>query len=167
MTTIMKKLNRSKTDIAVILFLLSIIIKIGIFYTFIDVKNYIDIQELYIPPTVYGDPIILQIKRTIHKNFYGGYRVDIRDDINTSFCSTGDISLSYRSDAPLMNPLTLNYWAGGGSCTGRVPQDLVPNKYSIYTCHYVKNPWYIFTIKESCINTILEILPKNTEGEIE
>lgn len=130
----------------------------------VNVSNYIDVQSIDIESTAQGQPINMTVLRIISKDFKGGYRVEVRNSENGSFCTTGDVELDYEVGAVLKDPLELSYWAGGGSCQGRVPSELEVGLYSVKTCHFVKRPWFVLPRKERCVRAVLVILHKEVKN---
>ena len=128
----------------------------------IDVRNYIDLQTVKMEPTEYGQPVFVAVARSLQRTFDGGYRVEIRDENGSMFCSTGNIDLTYEVDSDLPDTITLNYWAGGGACQGNIPQTMSPGLYSVRTCHFVTRPLGMLPSKERCVNSHVKILPKGS-----
>lgn len=127
---------------------------------FKDVRDFIDVQSIDVDPTPQGQPIAMVVLRRIERDFQGGYNVSLRDSEDGSLCTTGDIELPYSKNAALPDPLYLSYWAGGGSCQGRIPSQMQPGWYNIKTCHFVDTPWFVFVPMERCLDAPLEILPR-------
>jgi hypothetical protein len=83
-------------------------------------------------PVVLGQPIIVTVQRTIHRDFKGEYVTTIRQLPGLHTVCTGGLSVLYRSNSNLPEPLTLGYWTEGS----RPPceEALEPGFYVLQTC---------------------------------
>lgn len=134
-------------------------------WTLFDVRSYIHVR--LIEPVVAEDrTVTLQIDRSLHRDFSGAYLVDVwRDD--KRFCRSGVQYVDYDARLPngkptkLPEPVTLVWWAYGGSCTGKLGRrsaegDLVGRalplgQYAMQTCHTVLRPWgWVVFPKREC-----------------
>lgn len=116
-----------------------------------DVHSYIDVTAVEIHDTVQGQPIHMNVARSLERDFDGFYLVTVRNaDGGDTVCVTGRMDVPYRQNDPIGNPtslpvpLTLSYWAFGGGCTSVLSDGLPVGSYAVETCHGVYNPrWWM------------------------
>lgn len=116
-----------------------------------DVRNHIDIHAIKINDVYAGDPVHLEVARTLGGSWPGAYKVEVRKQpTGHHFCTTGWVEVDYsefNADGDLTelpDPLTLEYWAWGGSCTERLKKPLREGLYSVETCHKHLEPRIFF-----------------------
>lgn len=127
-----------------------------------DVKNYNHLRTVEVEPVFAGTMPMVDVGRTIHRPFFGGYEVTIRDALSAHIvCATGEVDVPYKPESrPLRKSLA--WWASGGSCDAALEDGLLPGRYSMVTCHYVRNPWIILPQKARCVGpTEFRIYAKN------
>lgn len=115
-------------------------------YAAIDVRDYIDVRSVYV---VDGNVVV---ERQIHQDFAGAYEVTIRGVPSEQItCSTGRVRIDYKTTGRLPDPMTLAYWAEGGSCTRLLASPLPSGMYAMTTCHIVLHPLWFLPEKKRCV----------------
>ena len=116
----------------------------------IDVRWYINLQAVHAFDAQAGSPVVLDVDRIIHRGFVGGYRVEVREVAPPrSFCTTGDVELTYRVEAQLPDVVTLAFWATGNGCSNKIDRGIPPGRYYVHTCHFVRFSVF-FPRRERC-----------------
>ena len=108
-----------------------------------DVTRNLNISAIRIPDVVEGEPIYMDVTRTIDGRWHGAYRVAIRHvNGGALVCLTGDVPIPFAAqnndgtERRLPEPLPLKWWADGGSCEDDLAQNTLPvGVYSVETCH--------------------------------
>lgn len=115
-----------------------------------DVTRNLNISAIRIPDVVEGEPIYMDVTRTIEGRWHGAYRVAIREvPSGAMVCTTGDVFLRYsdtNADGTprlLPDPVYLKWWADGGTCTyALADKTLPPGRYSVESCHAKRFLWF-------------------------
>lgn len=118
--------------------------------------DYIEVTAVQIKDTVEGEPIHMEVARTISQSFPGFYEVYIRHaDNGQIICQTGQVDVNYKafqedgSATRLPHPLTLDWWAEGGTCDALLQLGLRAGQYSVETCHgHREAPGFKTRVKE-------------------
>lgn len=108
-----------------------------------DVTRSLNVSALEIENVEVGDPIFMSVARSLSGKWAGGYNVTIRrTDGGSLVCTTGPVFVPYSdknkdgTDRLLPEPLTLKWWAWGGSCTAELEENTLPaGRYAVETCH--------------------------------
>lgn len=121
------------------------------------VSSRIEVHDIHIPDSNFGEPVYVEVARDLKRNFDGGYIVQIRrQPSGIMVCDTGRIDILYRVNGKtgepneLPDPMTMAFWAAGGDCTEDLKDPLPPSLYSMETCHYVSKPLNILPPKQRC-----------------
>lgn len=108
-----------------------------------DVTRMINVSAIGIDDVTVGEPIHLDVSRSLHGSGYGAYEVTIRRVPGGSIlCTTGQVQVFYsdqnKDGTPrgLPVPTELKWWADGGRCDDDLRDNTLPvGKYSVETCH--------------------------------
>lgn len=108
-----------------------------------DVTRNLNISAMEVSNVRAGEPITIDVARDIQGQWNGAYRVTIRSAPGGSMvCTTGNIYLPYSqwnrdgSDRELPIPVTLQWWADGGSCDDDLADNTLPvGQYAVESCH--------------------------------
>lgn len=135
---------------ALIFITLAVTLYLGAWLVF-DVRRYIDVRTIDIEPVLVGSMPMVEVGRSVHKRFFGGYEVTIREALTGHIvCTTGEVDAPYEPESePLVKSLA--WWAAGGSCDPVIAGGLSAARYSMVTCHYVRHPWVILPQKSRCV----------------
>lgn len=91
------------------------------------------VKRIEIADAAVGEPIRVSVDRTIHRDFNGVYRVDVRKVTATgfeSFCTRGESNVPYRAAAEFGVSRDLNWYMGippNAPC--EPPVELTPGRY--------------------------------------
>lgn len=113
-----------------------------------NVTKYINVSEAEVQDGFGNEILEMRISRIIKRNYQGSYSVALWHD-GQRVCDTGRIDVPYFTSDPLPNPVTIQWWAYGGSCfigsmeepengDGLLASTLDPGFYTIETCHGVR-----------------------------
>lgn len=84
-----------------------------------DFSNFFVVSRVGVGNTVVGEPILMDVDRTIVRPFLGDYSVALREFPGRALvCRAGDESINYDPSNKLPDPLTLHWWADNGGCSG-------------------------------------------------
>ena len=108
-----------------------------------DVTRHLNVSAIRIADVQEGEQIHMDVVRTVTGRWHGAYRVTIRNvDGGYMVCTTGDtpilFSQSNNDGTPrlLPDPVTLKWWADGGTCSDDLAGNTLPvGTYSVETCH--------------------------------
>ena len=80
--------------------------------------TFFEVRRVSVGNSVVGDPVILDVDRSILREFNGSYVVEVRKfPQRTAYCG-GYGSTRYHPDATLPEPVTLKWWTFQGDCIG-------------------------------------------------
>lgn len=84
-------------------------------YFWPPVSNWYELRALHVEDARVGEPIIIHIDRTIHKEFIGEFDVIVRRLVPDGWESVcvGGAGGQLRPDMVLPKPATLGWWTGG------------------------------------------------------
>lgn len=98
------------------------------------------VETVHVPNANLGEPVVLQVDRTIKRHFNGAFTVTIRQLGSTGWipmCTTPTNAIPYRPDSELPVPTTLRWWTNG-HC---VP--LPKGSYVVETTWAVHTAWWL------------------------
>lgn len=78
-------------------------------------ERWMDVRNVVIKDSVAGVPPEVAVDRTIHRDFTGSYRVDLRRETAegfSSWCTRGAADVPYRADAAFGEARDLDWWMG-------------------------------------------------------
>lgn len=125
-------------------------------WTVTDVTRNLNISAIEIADVYEGDPITVNVSRSLHGTWNGAYRVTIRSAPGGSMvCTTGDVYLRYSefnedgTPRELPIPVPLAWWADGGTCSDDLALNILPvGQYAVETCHAKR--FLVFFHKWNC-----------------
>lgn len=93
-------------------------------------ESFYEVRRVSVGNSVVGESIILDVDRTIHREFSGSFVVEVRTfPQRTAYC-VGEGSVRYHPEAELPDPITLQWWTFNDECTG---PDLPVGDYIVVT----------------------------------
>jgi len=93
-------------------------------------ENFLAVKWVNVGNAVAGENIILDVDRQIHQEFRGTYSVEVRTFPRREVVCIASDTLIYRPESELPEPITLEWWADDGACSGK---DLAPGEYILIT----------------------------------
>jgi len=79
---------------------------------------WLEVQRIHIPTAQAGEPVEMQVSRTIKRDFVATWTVSIRTaDLDSELICVGSGKSNYREGANLPKSLTLAWWTGGACHT--------------------------------------------------
>lgn len=100
-------------------------------------ETYFEVARVSVGNSVLGDPLIMDVDRTIHRPFAGSWAVEVRTFPERSVYCTGAGDVIYRPEAELPKPVTLEWWTLSQRCKGPV---LPADEYIIVTTWTIHSP---------------------------
>lgn len=92
--------------------------------------TYLTVDYVNVGNSVVGDPVIIDVKREILREFRGTYTVEVRTFPRREVVCLASKSLNYRPDSNTPEEIDLHWWADDGVCSG---PDLDPGEYMLVT----------------------------------
>ena len=98
-------------------------------FTLWPTSFWLEVKNIKVHDVKVGEPIIMEVDRTIHRPFYADWNVTVRKEEGEGYVINclNRAATDYRIDAKLPNPVTLDWWSNG-ACS-----DLKPGYYIITT----------------------------------
>lgn len=125
---------------------------------------WIDLRSVEVTnPSVDLESVIIDVDRTVLRDFRGTYTVTIRTDEGQYVCSgKPSTSIGYNTNERLPEPVTLTWWIGGKRTMDSCRIDgFSIGRYQIETCHKVLITQAEIPIAGRCVmSNIFTIVPK-------
>lgn len=125
---------------------------VGILYLIWDAtfsaSHWYRLDRIFVADAVVGQPIHMEVDRTVVRDFEGAYSVKVRALPSRITICSGGSEVPYQTDGALPNPLTLAWWSYGAApdCMS----GLTPGQYELTTCVTIHPDLWLLGPRRAC-----------------